>query len=120
LTATVTLSDKYPFHILKKTKGSKPSVQARLDIRLVLPPITPKELFEVGTWVTVIGYVAYGKPDASEIKLSNNCVEVQVLMMLSSGRGASSGGIQDERYIRAVEARRKGMRVLEKARNSGP
>lgn len=116
--ATVTLITKYPSHTSTKAKGSDLSVQARLDVSLVLPPITPKELFEVGTWLTVIGYVAYAKPGSSRTRQMSNSVEVQVLMLLSSGEGTKSGGMQDERYIRAVEARRKGMRVMEKAREA--
>jgi len=121
LSATVVLIDKYPSHTSTKVKGSGQSVQALLDVSLVLPPVTPKELFEVGTWLTVIGYVAYRKPGSSRTRQSSDSVEVQVLMLLSSGEGTKSGGMQDERYIRAVEARRKGMRVLEKARDAyGP
>lgn len=37
-------------------------------------------------------------------------------MLYPAGAGTASGGLQDARYVRAVEARRKAMRGMEDAR----
>lgn len=95
-------------------------MKARLDVSLVLPPVAPKELFEVGSWVTVVGYVAHiqSTTRSKSTRGTGNPVDIQVIMLLSSGEGSNSGGMQDERYTRAVEARRRGLRMLDKARET--
>lgn len=98
--------------------------EVKLDVSLILPPASAKELYEVGAWVSVIGYVAYpGRNSRSTGSKDNtrgyrSAIEVQALVLGPSGGLGSSGGVQDERYMRGLEAKRKGMRILDKARRS--
>jgi len=95
--------------------------EVMLDVKLVLPPATSRELFHVGTWITVLGYVAFPttkNKNATERTEDENA-QVQALLVLACGHGVSSGGMQDEKYVKALEARRKAMRLMEKARNAG-
>jgi len=96
---------------------------------MILPPTTPKELFRVGAWVCVLGYVAYpcgagtslvrdgganGQGNSQRQRQGQGVV--QALMLYPAGAGTVSGGMQNARYVRAVEARRRGMRGMEVAR----
>lgn len=42
-----------------------PTTTAQIDVRLVLPPIADSKLFEVGAWVSVVGYVTAGSVSAT-------------------------------------------------------
>jgi hypothetical protein len=81
----------------------------------------------VGAWVCVLGYVAYPSgqstaliSDATASGQGKRCGQgpgtVQALMLYPAGAGTASGGVQDARYVRAVEARKRGMRGMEVAR----